>query len=74
MVSQNVERLVYSVEEAGEILGIGRSKAYEAANCGEIPTIRIGRRILIPKAALDQMLAEAGSGKPESIRREWTPM
>ena len=66
MVIQSVERLVYTVEEAGEILGIGRSKAYEAANCGEIPTIRIGRRILIPKTALDRLLSEAGQPQSEA--------
>ena len=66
MVTQSVERLVYTVEEAGEILGIGRSKAYEAANSGEIPVIRIGRRILVPKAALDRMLAEPVQQHTES--------
>ena len=54
------EKLVYSVEEAGNLLGIGRSGAYEAVRRGDIPTIRIGRRILIPKVALDRMLTDAG--------------
>ena len=54
------EKLVYTVEEAGKLLGIGRSVAYEAARCGELPVIRIGRRWLVSKVALDKMLAEAG--------------
>lgn len=47
------------VEEAGRILGIGRTKAYEAARTGEIPTIRIGRRLLVPKVALERLLSGA---------------
>jgi excisionase family DNA binding protein len=57
------KRLVYNMHEAGELLGIGRSKAYEAAKCGEIPTIRIGRRLLVPKAALHRMLEQKQSGR-----------
>ena len=60
------ERLIYSVEEAAKLLGIGRSAAYEAARTGEIPVIRIGRRLLVSKTALDRMLSEAGqSPEPE---------
>jgi excisionase family DNA binding protein len=44
------------VEEAAEILGIGRSAAYAAANTGELPVIRIGHRCLVPVAALRRML------------------
>ena len=54
------ERLIYTVEEAGRLLGIGRSAAYEAARSGELPVIRIGRRLLVSKQALDRMLSEAG--------------
>ena len=45
-----------TVQEAGHLLGISRASAYEAAARGEIPTIRIGRRILIPSAPLLAML------------------
>lgn len=54
-------RLTYDVEEAGRLLGLGRGASYEAAKRGEIPTIRIGRRLLVPKAALDRMLAGAAA-------------
>jgi excisionase family DNA binding protein len=53
-------RATYGVQEAAKILGIGRNAAYEAARRGEIPTIRIGGRILVPKAALESMLEKAG--------------
>jgi excisionase family DNA binding protein len=46
------ERLVYSVAEAGALLGISRAFAYELVARGEIPVIRLGRRRLVPKAAL----------------------
>ena len=47
----------YSIEEVAKILGIGRSSAYLAARTGEIPTIKIGCRLLVPKMALEHMLA-----------------
>jgi excisionase family DNA binding protein len=46
-----------TVEEAGELLGISRGSAYEAARNGDIPTIRIGRRLVVPTAALRRLLA-----------------
>ena len=51
-----VQRLTYSVDEAAELLGISRTLAYEAIRKGEIPHINIGKRILIPKSALDWLL------------------
>lgn len=50
------KRLTLTVEEAAKILGISRAFAYEAVRRGEVPSIRIGRRILVPKAALDRLL------------------
>jgi excisionase family DNA binding protein len=52
------ERETLNVEEAGRILGLGRDAAYRAARSGEIPALRIGRRLLVPKAALGRMLEE----------------
>jgi excisionase family DNA binding protein len=48
-----------TVEEAAAALGISRASGYEAARRGEIPCIRIGRRILVPRIALDRLLAAA---------------
>ena len=42
--------------EAARMLRIGRNAAYEAIGRGDIPSIRIGRRLLVPKAALRRML------------------
>ncbi|MBR0871394.1 helix-turn-helix domain-containing protein [Bradyrhizobium tropiciagri] len=59
--SNEDKRLVYEVPEAGALLGLGRNASYEAAKRGDIPTIRIGKLIRVPKAAFDQMLARVGA-------------
>jgi len=53
-------RLVYEVPEAGEMLGLNRNAAYAAAKRGDIPTIRIGKLIRVPKLAFNQMLERGG--------------
>lgn len=50
----------YTVGEAAEALGIGRGLAYDLVAQGKIPHLRLGRRIVIPKAALDRILGEGG--------------
>ena len=52
------DKQTYTVPEAAKILGIGRSSAYEGAKTGQLPTIRIGNRLLVPKAALARLLSE----------------
>jgi excisionase family DNA binding protein len=52
------ERKTYSIAEAGELLGIGKNSIYNAAHRGEIPSIKIGGRLLVPKVALDRLLQE----------------
>ena len=58
--SQPPDRLTYSVEEAALLLGISRNSCYEAVRKGEIPTIRLGRRLLIPRSRLEAMLDDGG--------------
>ena len=60
MVIADDDRLVLTIEEAGKLLGLGRSGTYEAARRGDIPVLRIGRRWLVPRVALDKMLADTG--------------
>ncbi len=45
-----------TVEQVGVLLGVSRRAAYRAAAAGHIPTIRLGRRILVPTAHLHRML------------------
>jgi excisionase family DNA binding protein len=55
------ERLTYTLNEAARRLGISRALAYEAANRGELPVCRIGRRVLVPRAALLRLLEDGPS-------------
>jgi excisionase family DNA binding protein len=55
-MAQAAEALTISIEEAAQKLGVGRNTAYEAAHRGEIPTIRIGRLLRVPKAGIERML------------------
>ncbi|MDA8399833.1 MAG: helix-turn-helix domain-containing protein [Actinomycetota bacterium] len=59
-----VQRLSLTVEGAAQALGISRAFAYEAVANGDIPCIRIGRRILVPKAALEKMINGSSSKDP----------
>lgn len=49
-----------SVLEAAKQLGISRNLAYQLVRDGEIPTLRLGRRIIVPRAAFDRWLDSAG--------------
>ena len=55
------QTLTISVPEAARLLGINRMLAYSLARKGEIPAVRLGHRIVVPRAALERMLAEAGT-------------
>ena len=54
----------YTIEQAARLLGIGRNQAYEAAHRGDIPTIRIGKRFLVPRVALDRLLEVGNTRAP----------
>ena len=71
-----------TVDEAARELGIGRNQAYEAARRGEIPTIRIGKRILVLKEPLKRLLNAQYSGGlmrpktkgPAALTRDEAPL
>ena len=52
-----LERRTYTVVEVSQILGIGRNTAYESCRSGETPTVRVGGRVLVPRAAIDALLS-----------------
>ncbi len=52
-----MERKTATVDETATELGLCRESVYEAIRRGEIPAIRIGKRLLIPRDALNRMLA-----------------
>lgn len=49
-------RVAITVGEAAEMLGISRTSAYLCATRQEIPTVRLGRRVLVPIARFMAML------------------
>ena len=53
------QNLVLTAPEAGRLLGLSRGSTYAAVRNGSIPSLRIGSRWLVPKAALMRLLAQA---------------
>jgi len=54
------ERLTYDVGTAAKLLGLSRGSAYQACLTGQIPHLKIGKRILIPRIALQKLLEADG--------------
>jgi excisionase family DNA binding protein len=52
-----------SVEQAGKLLGVSRRAAYRAVHRGDIPSLHIGRRLLVPTAHLLDLLGLADKGQ-----------
>jgi excisionase family DNA binding protein len=55
---------VLDVSEAGRLLGLSRNSAYAAVAGGELPCLKVGRRILVPRDALRRLLEGAGTVRP----------
>ena len=54
------KRLCITVPEAAEMLGISRNFAYELVKQKQLPVIQFGKRLLIPRVALERMLEKGG--------------
>jgi excisionase family DNA binding protein len=52
-----------SVPEAGQLLGLSRNSAYEAARRREIPVLRFGRKLRVPRLALERLLRGEGDDR-----------
>jgi excisionase family DNA binding protein len=50
--------LTITVSEAARLLGIGRGLAYEMARTGKLPALRFGKRLVIPRKAIERLLQE----------------
>lgn len=50
--------LLCTVDEAAELLSIGRTKTYKLIADGQLRTVRIGRRRLVPRAEIEAFVAE----------------
>lgn len=54
--NSGVERLCITVPEAAEMLGLSRNFAYELVKQKQLPVIKFGKRLLIPRVALEKIL------------------
>jgi excisionase family DNA binding protein len=54
--SDDSECEIWTIEQAGRRLGISRGHAYALAKNGGLPTIRLGKRWLVPKRAIEKLL------------------
>jgi excisionase family DNA binding protein len=60
------DRVTLTVEEAAHLLGISRTLAFQAVRSGDIPAIRVRRRILVPVVLLNQLLLGASVASQDS--------
>jgi len=56
MRGYQMERQTYSVEQFGRIIGVSRNSAYQAVERGDVRSVRIGKRILIPRKEIERLL------------------
>jgi excisionase family DNA binding protein len=60
-----VDRATMSIDETAVYLGISRQSAYAMTKRKELPTLRVGKRILVVRARLDAMLADGSLGRAD---------
>ena len=65
MIENNAAPLLLSVLQAARLLGISRNLCYEQINEGTIPHVRLGRRVLVSRVALEQWIARESVGDNE---------
>lgn len=65
-MTQPDQKPTLTVAEAAELLGVSRGLAYDLVRRGEIPSIRLGRRLLVPRHALELLLGEPSVGPADA--------
>jgi len=55
-MTTDVESLTVSVDTAGRMLGISLPTAYKLIHTGELPSVRLGKRILVPRVQIERLL------------------
>ena len=53
-----MEKLLLSIEEASEALALGRSLLYQKLQSGELQSVRVGRRRLVPVSAIREYIGK----------------
>ena len=62
-IKETTESLVYDVPTAGKLLNLSRATAYSLCAQGIIPTIRFGKRLVVPRKLLEELLASRSKAK-----------
>lgn len=57
----NPELVYHSVDELAKVLGLSRQSTYNALRIGDIPSIRLGKRFILPKPAIQEWMRNAGA-------------
>jgi len=55
------ESLLLNIREGARLLRVSRSRVYELVNSRQIPSVRLGKRMLIPRAQLARFIEEAAN-------------
>lgn len=63
-------RLTYSAAEAAQVLGVSEATIYRRAATGELPARRLGRRLIISKAALHRWLGDSADDSGPATKGE----
>jgi len=64
------ERIALSVEEAGMLLGISRDLTYDLVARGDLPSVKLGRRLVVPRRSLEAALLSMANGRSSRYRQE----
>ena len=65
-MSTSPQRLTYSVEEVAAVLGVSKTKIYDSVRAGELRAVQLGRRVVIPYDALEELVGPIGTRECES--------
>ena len=58
------EFLTWTPAEVCRLLRLGRNAVYGGIRSGQIPSVKVGRRLLVPREALNSILANSAQRKP----------
>lgn len=63
VLEKSPQRMTRTVEEAAPLLGVGRASVYKLIKSGELRSVRVGRKMLIPLSAIDAFLNGTSTGE-----------
>ena len=65
-----MQRAFYEIREVGEMIERTPTRVRQLVAAGELPAVRVGGRIRVPRAAFDAWLARQNEAALESVRRD----